>query len=146
MDDCNCLSETATYFAREPAAVGVNRGCTAGNNDHTNLTRESLRILEERRRAERDAEHTARRASRGPPPREVGEWVLTTCVMDWPAWGETLEMAVEEFALAIRIAWPHLSPDVERIIRQAPDVGPEEAFGLLQDLVEVRVVRTKKEE
>lgn len=73
-----------------------------------------------------------------PSRSEVREWVASTCAMDWRAWGLSVDVAVEEFGFAVAKGWPRLRRDVRELLRDASGgaVDHEEAFGLLQDLVE----------
>lgn len=71
---------------------------------------------------------------KSPSKLQIRESVLSTTVMDWHSWGPTLPVAVEEFSTAIRLGWPDLAGDIDRIVREMG--GSPDSFGLLQDLAE----------
>lgn len=75
-----------------------------------------------------------------PKPVEVRDAVRNTADMDWPAWGADLKMAVDEFAAAIILGWPHASQQVRAITTrfQAGDIPADDAFGMLQDVANSR--------
>lgn len=72
-----------------------------------------------------------------PPKSEIAGHLQSTAVMDWPAWGPTIELACEEFASALARAWPDLREVASTLLDQVRSEQLEAAdgFGLLQDLV-----------
>lgn len=69
-------------------------------------------------------------------PGELRSLVKSTAVLDWPAWGPTLPIAIEEFATATSIGWPAKRARAMSILANSRtgQLDGETAFGLLQDL------------
>lgn len=67
-----------------------------------------------------------------PSPAEACETLESAADGDWESFGETLPVAIEEYAAYLRSAYPELEAEIQSTLKGETDL--EEAFCLLQDL------------